>query len=371
MTRPHEELRELLRDEILPALRRRWGDAATTAWDALVDYQRALGRHGWTAPGWPVEIGGRGLDITEQLACDVVFGESGTPQRVAVYGVNNVGPTIAAHGTPEQRRHLAAILSADELWCQGFSEPDAGSDLAGLRTRADADGDDFVVNGQKIWTSIGLHATHCMLLARTDPDAPKHRGISALLVPLDLPGITRRPITQINGEQDFAELFFDDVRVPRSALLGPLNEGWRVTMTTLGYERAGVLSVSGRLSSEAERIVRDLAARGSLHGPVRDRAMDVFVHGRLLRLLGERSLAAEAEGPGPLSSLIKLAWSSLGQRVDELAVDATGLGAVAGDGPDGLQLAHRLLSSRSLSIAGGTTEVLKNVIGERVLGLPK
>jgi alkylation response protein AidB-like acyl-CoA dehydrogenase len=366
-TAPRDELRALLENEILPAHRVRWGDS--DEWDALVDFQRRLGAHRWTAPGWPIDIGGRGLDVEEQVACEAVFFELGTPTRVAVFGVNNVGPTIAAWGTPEQRRHLQAIVSADELWCQGFSEPDAGSDLAGLRTRADADGDDFVVNGQKIWTSIGLGATHCMLLVRTDPDAPKHKGISALLVPLDLPGITRRPITQINGAAEFAELFFDDVRVPRSALLGPVNEGWRVTMTTLGYERAGVLSLAGQLSADTERTVHDLAARGALTGTVRDRAMDVYIEAQLLRVTGERALAVENSGPGALSSLIKLAWSHLSQQLHELAVDATGIAAVAGDGD--LPAAQRLVHGRSLTIAGGTTEVLRNLIGERVLGLPK
>jgi alkylation response protein AidB-like acyl-CoA dehydrogenase len=313
-------------------------------------------------------MGGRGLDIEEQLACDIVFFEVGAPQRVAVYGVNNVGPTIAAWGTPDQLQHLGAITAASELWCQGFSEPDAGSDLAGLRTKAWVEGDEFVIEGQKVWTSIGLGATHCMLLVRTDPDAPKHKGISALLVPLHLPGITRRPIRQINGDEEFAELFFEDVRVPRSALLGPLHEGWRVTMTTLGYERAGVLALSGNLASEAEKMIHDLAARHHLAGAMRDRAMSVLIRSRLLRLIGGRALAVDADGPGAFSTLIKLAWSSLAQEVGELALDATGIAAVAGDD---LSAAYRLLTSRSMTIAGGTTEVLKNLIGERVLGLPK
>ncbi|HEX3796753.1 MAG TPA: acyl-CoA dehydrogenase family protein [Acidimicrobiales bacterium] len=370
MTEPatpaHEELRVLLEEDILPRHRERWGDSAE--WDAQVDFQRQLGRHGWTAPGWPIDIGGRGLDIQEQLACDVVFHELGAPNRVAVFGVNNVGPTIAAWGTPEQREHLAAMCAGTEVWCQGFSEPDAGSDLAGLRTTARVDGEHFVIDGQKIWTSIGLGATHCMLLVRTDPEATKHNGISALLVALDTPGITRRPIRQIDGGSEFAELFFDEASVPLSALLGPLHEGWRVTMTTLGYERAGVLSVSGRLASEAERMILDLAARGDLGGARRDRAMRVLIHSRLLRLIGGRALAAEADGPGVFSTLIKLAWSTLAQEMDELAVDTAGMAGIAGFH---LEPARRLLNGRSLTIAGGTTEVLKNLVGERVLGLPK
>jgi alkylation response protein AidB-like acyl-CoA dehydrogenase len=367
MTAPHEELRELLTTDILPAHRARWG--TSDEWDAVVDFQRQLGKHGWTAPGWPVEIGGRGLDVSEQVACEAVFHELGAPTRPAVYGVNNVGPTIAAWGTPDQKAHLAAIVSADELWCQGFSEPDAGSDLAGLRTRAELVGDEFVVNGQKIWTSIGLGATHCMLLVRTNPDAPKHKGISALLVPLDTPGITRNPIRQIDGNAEFAELFFDDVRVPASAVLGPIDEGWRVTMTTLGYERAGVLALAGDLASEAERIIHGVAGGGELTATMRDRGIQLYIRARLLRLTGERALAAETAGPGALSTIIKLVWSTLGQHLDEFATDAGGISAVAGEGE--LPVAQRLLHGRAMGIAGGTTEVLKNLIGERVLGLPK
>src|ERR1700722_9512944 len=182
MEEPDRILRSLLESVILPIHRDRWG--ASDAWDAWVDFQRQLGSHGWTAPGWPVEIGGLGLTVEQQVACEGVYFDLEAPRRVSVYGVNNIGPTIAAHGTPEQKRHLRAIVDVDEIWCQGFSEPDAGSDLAGLRTRADLDDGEFTINGQKIWTSIGLNATHCLLLARTDPEASKHRGISAFLVPL-------------------------------------------------------------------------------------------------------------------------------------------------------------------------------------------
>jgi alkylation response protein AidB-like acyl-CoA dehydrogenase len=363
---PQQTLRTLLETVILPIHHDRWG--GSDAWVACVDFQRQLGSHGWTAPGWPVEIGGLGLSIEQQVACEGVYFDLGAPRRVSVYGVNNVGPTIAAHGTPAQKRHLQAIVDVDEVWCQGFSEPDAGSDLASLRTRADRMDDGFTINGQKIWTSIGLNATHCLLLARTDPEAPKHQGISAFLVPLDLPGITRRPIRQINGEEEFAELFFDDVKVPATSVLGPIDRGWQVTMTTLGYERAGVLSISGQLAIEAETTVRDLARRGELGGPRLDRAMRIFVRAQLLRTSGERALSAEAGTPGPLSTVIKLAWSSLATDVAEFLVDTRGFEVVAGADPT---VSERFLRSRALTIAGGTTEVLKNLVAERVLGLPK
>jgi alkylation response protein AidB-like acyl-CoA dehydrogenase len=365
-TEPALELRAVLAD-IMSAHRERWGES--TEWEALVDFQRALGRAGWGAPSWPVEIGGRGLSVVDQLACDAEFGRVDAPRRVAVFGVKNVGPTIAAVGTPEQREHLAAIANGDEFWCQGFSEPDAGSDLGGLRCRAEVTDDGFIVNGQKVWTSIGINADHCMVLARTDPDAPKHKGISALLVPMDTPGLSRRAIKQMNGESEFAELFFEDVFVPRSALLGPLNEGWRVTMTTLGFERAGVISMAGELVNEVNGLVasKQLADAGPV---LRDRAMDVYVKARILGWMGERSLA-EAAGrgdSGSVASLIKLAWSKLMVQHSEVSADVAGVGVVAGLAP--LE-ANRFLRSRSATIAGGTTEVMKNLIGERNLGLPR
>ncbi len=366
MEEPHQTLRSLLESVILPIHRDRWGES--DGWDACVDFQRQLGSHGWTAPGWPVEIGGLGLSVEEQVACEGVYFDLEAPRRVSVFGVNNIGPTIAAHGTPEQKRHLRAIVDVDEIWCQGFSEPDAGSDLAGLRTRADLDDGEFTITGQKIWTSIGLNATHCLLLARTDPKAPKHQGISAFLVPLDRPGITRRPIKQINGEEEFAEVFFDGVRVPATSVLGPIHRGWQVTMTTLGYERAGVLSIAGQLAIEAEATVRDLARRGKVSGPRLDRAMRILARARLLRTTGERALGAEAGTPGPLSTLIKLEWSSLATDVAEFLADASGLDVVAGEDS---MLSMRFVRSRALTIAGGTTEVLKNLVAERVLGLPK
>ncbi len=362
-TAPHLELRAVLR-ELVPRHRARWGSAGE--WDALVDFQRQLSAHGWTAPAWPVERGGKGLDVEEQIRCEAELRRAGAPMRVAVFGVNNVGPTIMAAGRPDQQHHVEAIARVDELWCQGFSEPDAGSDLAGLRCRAEPDGDDFVVNGTKVWTSIGVHATHCMLLARTDPDAAKHRGISALLVPLDLDGVERRPIRQIDGAADFAEVRFTDVRVPQAALLGPLHGGWRVTMTTLGFERAGVLAIAGQLEELVDAWIRDTDLSDD---PVRrDRAVALWSRARIMGWTGERSLAAARRGVVDVSgALIKLAWSELDREVGEAMADALGPAALLTGGDE---VAH-LLRSRSSTIAGGTTEVNKNILGERGLGLPK
>lgn len=360
------ELRPVLQD-IMSRHRERWG--ATKEWDALADFQRELAKASWGAPQWPVEIGGRGLGVVDTLACDTEFARVNAPQRVAVFGTNNVGPTINTFGTDEQKVHLSAILSGDEFWCQGFSEPDAGSDLAGLRTRGEITGDGFLINGQKVWTSIGLNATHCMVLARTDPDASKHAGISALLVAMDTPGLTRRPIRQINGEAEFAELFFEDVFVTAGALLGPLHEGWRVTMATLGFERAGVISIAGKLVDDVMKMAHSDAVAGASPS-LRHRVLDVYAGARILQWMGERALANinDPVAAGTASSLIKQAFSLLSQRFAEVGADLAGMDAIAGIASEA---AHRLLTSRASTIAGGTTEVMKNILGERNLGLPR
>jgi alkylation response protein AidB-like acyl-CoA dehydrogenase len=246
---------------LLPLHREKWGDDDSFA--ARLDWQAALHAVGWIAPHWTPEFGGRGLNIVDQVACDRVLAQYRAPDLAGVLGVNNVSPTLMRYGTPEQQAHLRGIQAGTEVWCQGFSEPGSGSDLASLRTRAvlDEGTDEFVINGEKIWTSEGMEADYCMLLVRTDPDAPPHKGISALLVPMDSPGITRRPITQITGEGGFAQVFFDDVRVPRSALLGPLHQGWTVTMTTLSFERVGVIMMAGRLEQTILDVVAELAGR--------------------------------------------------------------------------------------------------------------
>jgi alkylation response protein AidB-like acyl-CoA dehydrogenase len=256
------------------------------------------------------------------------------------------------------------------VWCQGFSEPDAGSDLASLKTSARLDGDELVVNGQKVWTSNGMQATHCMLLARTDPDAAKHAGISVLLVPMDAAGIERRPLRQITGESEFAEVFFTDVRVPVSALLGPLHEGWRVTMTTLGFERAGVIAMAAALEHDVLGAVQRMSGR--VRDPLaRAELVDRYVEARLVGLLGQRALAQLDAGapPGPAQSVIKLAWSKASQRLGETVLAGEGAYGLVG-GRDGTA-APVFLRSRSATIAAGTTEVMRNILAERVLGLPK
>lgn len=367
---PVDELRSVVETE-LPAWRLEW-DGDDRSFPARLDWQRRMASHGWAAPGWAAEYGGRGLGVTDRVACDLLLAEQGAPVVAGILGINNVGPTLAAWGTTEQKASLARILDGSEIWCQGFSEPEAGSDLASLRTSAVRDGDDFVVNGQKVWTSQGMEASHCQLLVRTDPDAPRHKGISALAVPMDLPGIERRPLRQLTGECDFAEVFLRDVRVPASTLLGPLNAGWTVTMTTLAHERAGVIALAGSALTAANGLVADHQATGPrpLSPQLVEEVTRRYADAKVLSLLGARSLAdAEAGGaPGPEQSIIKLSWSQLSQALSStrLAVDGVA-GLAAGDATSG----HGYLVARSSTIAGGTTEVMKNILAERVLGMPK
>jgi hypothetical protein len=293
---------------------------------------------------------------------------AGAPPTVNPIGLANIAPAILAHGTAAQKeRFLRPMLRGDEIWSQGFSEPGAGSDLAALRTRAVRDGDAFVVNGQKTWNSLGAHADFCQLLVRTDAAAPKHRGISCLLVSLRQPGVEVRPITTLTGESEFAELFFRDVRVPASALLGAENEGWRVAMTTLTAERSGVATLHLGVRGRIRALVADARAAGALSDARhRERLARLWVEGELLKLLSERALSGIVHGrQGPEGSLVKLVWSQTEQRVAEVAAEV--LGAAALTGP----WAHARLAARSYSIAGGTTQVNKNIVAERVLGLPR
>jgi alkylation response protein AidB-like acyl-CoA dehydrogenase len=360
------ELRDFLAGA-LPPFREKWGRG--TSFEARLDWQRILDAAGWAAPSWPVEDGGRGLGVVDRVQCDLEFARADAPTVAGILGINNVGPTIAAFGTPEQRESLPRIRSGSEIWCQGFSEPNAGSDLAALATRAEPDGDSFVVNGQKVWTSDALRASHCMLLARTESGSDKHGGISVLLVPMDTSGIDVRPLRQLTGETEFAEVFFTDVRVPNDALLGPLHDGWRVTMTTLGYERSGVIAMAARLEREVSHIVEEHAGQ-PLEPGVRDELIRRYAEARVVGLLGQRALAALGEGgrPGAAQSVIKLAWSQVSQRLGETVLAASGPPALLLGGEDAGQ---RYLLARASTIAAGTTEVMKNILAERVLGLPK
>jgi alkylation response protein AidB-like acyl-CoA dehydrogenase len=290
--------------------------------------------------------------------------------------MNNIAPAIMQYGTEDQKTTLLPrMMRADDIWCQGMSEPEAGSDLAALRTRAvrrsGSQGDDFVVNGQKIWTSLGHRAQWCQLYVRTDPEAPKHKGISCLILDMKLPGIEVRPLVTLNGDTDFAEVFFHDVRVPADALLGALNAGWQVATTTLSHERAGAARLYAEMQVRLEELVDDFAAAdggAALDDPVTLwRLGEIAVRIKYLEVLCQRSISATLHGGDALgsASLAKTVWGEIGQDLAALAFD------VLGTGGTNVPWADYRLTSRSLTIAGGTTQINKNITAQRVLGLPR
>ena len=331
-----------------------------------IEWHKRLHAAGNAGLSWPVEYGGRGASAAMQVIFDEELGRAGAPGLANQIGINNIGPAIMVHGTAEQKaRNLPAILSADEIWCQGYSEPNAGSDLAGLRTRGVDDGYAFVVTGQKVWTTWGQYAHMCQLLVRTDTGERKHEGLSVLLVDMRLPGITVKPLRQMSGSEEFNEIFFDEVRVPKEAVLGARGEGWRVAMSTLSNERAGVLTLHVKVS----RLVRDLASLAVEHGRADDPVVRQAI-GRCAMDAHQLRLfsywAASNTEPGMIGPMAKLLWSETVQGIHEAAGDILGPAAVQ-DGP----WLHGLLDSRGLTILAGTSEIQKNLLAERVLGLPR
>jgi len=337
--------------------------------ELLRGWNRTLADGGWAAPAWPKEHGGRDASVDEQLAYLEEMSRARAPGPVNVIGVSNIAPALMQFGTPgQQQRFLQPMLRGDEIWSQGMSEPDAGSDLASLRTAAVGDGDDFVLNGQKTWNSLGHHADWCQLYVRTDPEAKKHAGITCFLVDMRTPGIEARPITTMTGDHTFAELYFTDARIPRNAMLGPINKGWTVAMTTLSFERAGVARLHLSLARRLDALLADPRARAGRQDPVlRDRLARIYASIRVMRHLTERSLADSSEAAGALGSLAKLSWASCDQELGNLAVDLIGPDALGGED----RWAENFLAVRQASIAGGTTEINKNIVGEHVLGLPR
>ena len=336
------------------------------------DFQRELADAGWAAVHWPVEYGGRGATLTQSAIFFEELGRSGAPLPANVLGLLLAGPTIMAYGTGEQKeRYLNPILTAEEIWCQGFSEPDAGSDLASLKTRAVRDGDDWVITGQKVWTSGAQYSKWCMLVARTDPDAAKHKGLTYFLMDMEQEGVQVRPLRQITGENEFNELFIDGARVPDENVLGGVGNGWRVALATLMNERSGLaFFLQVRLRQLLDRLIGEAAGRGLLDDPVvADRLGELHLRAEVLRLTAYRGLSTiEKYGqPGPEGSLTKWMWSETNQQLTQFATDLLGPGALQAGG----RWAYELLRARGNSIEGGTTEVLKNIVAERVLGLPK
>jgi alkylation response protein AidB-like acyl-CoA dehydrogenase len=361
-----------LTDDVVAAGRQRGRDP--DAFETLRVWDATLSDAGWAAVSWPQQYGGRGATVLEQLAYAEETTDARAPVPLNVIGMNNIAPAIMQYGTDAQKRELLPrMVRADDIWCQGMSEPEAGSDLASLRTRAVLDGDDYVVNGQKIWTSLGHRADWCQLYVRSDPDAPKHKGISCLIVDMTLPGIEVRPLVTLNGDADFAEVFLNDVRVPADALLGPLNGGWQVATTTLSHERAGAARLYAQLEVQLRDLVADLADSKVDGRPVLEdsatlrRLGEVAVRIKYLEVLCQRSISATLHGGDALgsASLAKSVWAEVGQELAALAFDV--LGPLGGH----RRWSDRRLTSRSLTIAGGTTQINKSVTATRVLGLPR
>ena len=343
-------------------------------------WQKTMHAAGYVGMDWPREFGGRGAPLTEMVVLYQEMARAESPQLVNRGGVSMLGPTLMKHGTPgQQKRFLPKILTAEELWCQGFSEPNAGSDLANLQTRAVLGGAEFIVNGQKVWTSMGHVADWCFLLVRTDPGAPKHKGISFLLVDMKTPGITIRPLRQITGEAEFNEVFLDNVRVPRENLVGKVNEGWSVAITTLAYERDLLTFIRHvSLRNALHRLVRLVKERGRGADPiVRQKVADLWIGEQALKLNGYRSLTKILKGgaPGPEGSTSKLFWSHLDQELALTASQVIGPYSQIAEGsawaPDHGQWEFYELLARGSGIRAGTSEILRNILAERVLGLPK
>ncbi len=346
-------------------------------------WQRKLHAAGLVGIHWPKEYGGRGATIIEQTIYQQEMARTGSPGLANPLGLSLVGPTLMHWGTEEQkRRYIPKIMNADEVWCQGYSEPGSGSDLASLQTRAVEVGDEFVVNGQKVWTSYAHKADYCILVTRTDPDAPKHKGLSYLLVNMKTPGVTVRPLTQMTGDAEFNEVFFEDVRVPKANIVGEKNQGWQVAVTTLMFERANFGMVYNlepmleQLTELAQRL--PLGGRPAAQDPdVRQQIAAFHVATQALKYNGYRMLTRQLRGepPGPEGSIAKLAGSELFIRVAHFATALLGpYGQIElGDrhGLDGGYWSRCALRSRLYTIAGGTSEIMRNIVGDRVLGLPK
>jgi alkylation response protein AidB-like acyl-CoA dehydrogenase len=343
--------------------------------DYLRKWQRKVSEGGWAAISWPKEYGGRDAKLIEMAILQEEWARAEAPLLINSLGLYLIGPTIIAVGTEEQKaRFLAKIVSAEEIWCQGFSEPNAGSDVASLATKATLDGDHFVVNGQKIWTSLAHVADWCLLLVRTDPNAPKHKGITALLVDMHSPGVTVRPLKQMTGDASFNEVFFDNVRVPVSNALGEVNKGWQTAITTLMNERANLgtgtyVIFKRNLDEFIEQFRQTKRSRNPLF---RQKLAQAYVELEIFRLTNMRSLTriSQTGAPGPEGSILKLQWSEFNQRFQQTAMEALGPHAQLWGFDDG-RWAFNYLRARANTIEAGTSEILRNIVAERVLGLPK
>jgi len=366
------------------------GDELTTF---VTEWRNTLYEANYLAPGWPVEFGGAGLSATEQVILAEEFAKAGVPTGGPndAFSIQMLGNTILVWGTDEQKAHyLPRLLKGDDTWCQGYSEPDAGSDLGNVGLKAVLDGDEWILNGQKIWTSAGHLADHIFTLARTDPDSPKHKGISFLLVPMDQPGIEVRPIKMISGDSEFNEVFYTDARVPKENVIGGVNNGWAVAMSLLGYER-GEAAATGpiRFKGEFDRLLAMAQERGVADDPViRQKLAWCYSKCQIMGFLGQRVLTQFLAGhhPGPDAAIGKLQWSEYHRVVTELAMDIMGADALHWEGrkppssfgSDDSGAANSsaswigtFLNARAGTIYAGSSQIQRNIIGEMILGLPK
>ncbi|WP_433349619.1 acyl-CoA dehydrogenase family protein [Microtetraspora malaysiensis] len=342
-----------------------------------VAWERHLGAAGWTCLGWPGEYGGRDASLDEQVVFYEEYARANAPARVGHIGEGLIGPTILDFGTPEQKkRFLPPIQRGEELWCQGYSEPDAGSDLANVQAKAVLDGDEWVVTGQKVWTSLAHVADWCFVVCRTEPGSQRHKGLSYLLVPMDQPGVEVRPITQMTGTGEFNEVFFDGARTAAANILGEPGDGWRVAMATLGYERgASTLGQQIGFRRELAAVIEAARRSGAVDDPVlRDRLTQSWLELEIMRLNALRTMTSLGAGePGPKVSIAKLYWSEWHRRLGELAQAVQGRAGLVADGePYDLNDLQRLyLFSRADTIYAGSSEIQRNIIAERTLGLPR
>ena len=336
-------------------------------------WQKKLFDAGYIGITWPKEFGGQGRSFMDQLIFNDEMILAHAPEPINVIGLGMGGPVVIAHGTEVQKkRYLQPLLSGEEIWCQGFSEPNAGSDLSGLQTRAEDKGDHYLVNGQKVWTTLAHVAKWCMLLTRERKEANPRDGLTYLLVDMDSPGIEVRPLVQITGDAEFNEIFFKDVKVPKSQVLGEPGQGWAVAMTTLLHERGTLgLALATRAQITAGELAEHVRRLGRGDDPlIRQKVAQHTIEARALQLNGYRAVTAVKRSgiPGPEGSILKLMWSELNQRMTETAVDVAGPAAQVGDG-EGWK--YQFLRSRANTIEAGTSEVLRNILAERVLGLPR
>jgi len=374
-------LAEHLRGEFA-AIAGQGGVADEEGWEVRVEWERLLGKDRWLGLAWPEEYGGRGASFSQQVIFNEEYAKANAPARVSFFGEGLFAPTLLAYGTEEQkRRFLPKIQSVEELWCQGFSEPNAGSDLANVQTRAVLDGDQWVINGQKVWTTLAHRAQWCFCVTRTDPESQGHRGLSYLLIPMDQPGVEVRPLRQMTGTAEFNEVFFSDARTDAGNVVGPVGEGWKVAMATLGFERGtAFLSQQLGFQRELETLLERARAVGADRDPViRQELADSYIGLQIMRFNGMRMLTSLVQKGelGPEASIGKLYWSTWHRTFGERAMHVLGLAGGLLEGAPGTgaytlnELQRIFLFSRSETIYAGSSEIQRNIIGERVLGLPR